>query len=209
VDDNVPDTGDKKAFFSACIQSNMESLFSMAFRLTRDRTDAEDLVAETASKAWVAIGSLDDESRFRPWVFRILRNCYISDYRKKRVRPSELSYEDETPGGEGHDVASLLIQQPNEFLYWWANPEREVINHVLGESLNEAIQGLPEHFREVVVLINVEGLSYDEAAEVLDVSPGTIRSRMNRGRTLLQKALWQHAQEAGLVTDNPMMESNV
>lgn len=201
------DTRDKKAFFSHQINDNMGSLFSVAMRLTRNSADAEDLVADAATKAWAAIESLADEGSFRPWIFRILHNCYISDYRKKRVRPNESSFE-EAPVAEDGDVAALLIQQPDEFLNWWANPEREVMNKVLGKSLSDAIESLPESFRVVVVLINVEGLSYDEVAEVLGVSPGTIRSRMNRGRTLLQKALWQFAQEAGLVTEaSIVMES--
>lgn len=199
-------TFDKKAFFSRQLDDNMGSLFSVAMRLTQNNADAEDLVAEAASKAWAAIESLADEGSFRPWIFRILHNCYISDYRKKRVRPSESSFEEAPEAADG-DVAALLIRQPDEFLNWWANPEREVMNKVLGKSLSDAIESLPESFRVVVVLINVDGLSYDEAAEVLGVSPGTIRSRMNRGRTLLQKALWHFAQEAGLVTDSSMMES--
>ena len=105
------------------------------------------------------------------------------------------------------EVASLLVRQSDEFLSWWANPEREVINKLLAGELSDAIEKLPESFRIAVVLINIEGLSYDEAAEVLCVSPGTIRSRMNRGRTLLQKALWQQAQDAGLVAENSKMES--
>jgi len=202
----VSDATDKKAFFSRHIHENMGALFSVAVRLTRNSADAEDLVAETATKAWSAIENLSDADSFRPWIFRILHNCFISDYRKKRVRPTESSL-DETAMTDESEVAALLVKQPDEFLNWWANPEREVMNKVLGKSLNDAIDRLPEAFRVVVVLINVDGLSYDEAAEVLGVSPGTIRSRMNRGRTLLQKALWQCAQDAGLVTDRSMMES--
>ena len=91
------------------------------------------------------------------------------------------------------------MRQPNEFLNWWANPEHEFTNNLLGEDLMVAIESLPETFRAAVLLINVEGLSYDETAEILNVSPGTVRSRMNRGRTLLQKALWQHAKDAQLI----------
>jgi RNA polymerase sigma-70 factor (ECF subfamily) len=207
-DCTVPDTRDRKEFFSRSIRANMSALYSVALRLTRNGADAEDLVAETASKAWSAIGSLEDETCFRPWIFSILRNCYFSHYRKRRVRPIETAY-DEAPGiEEDSEIAALLIQQPDEFLAWWANPEREVMNKVLGSNLLAAIERLPEAFREVVVLINVDGLSYDEAAEVLGVSPGTIRSRMNRGRTLLQKALWQHAQDAGLAPDPRMVEQS-
>ncbi len=200
------DQKDKKAFFTRCIHENMQSLYSVATRLTRSAADAEDLVAEAAGKAWSALDSLVDPDRFRPWIFRILHNCYCSEYRKKSIRPRETAY-DENPADEVSEIASLLIDQPNEFLLWWANPEQEVFNTLLGDALSQAIAGLPEKYRIPVVLINIEGLSYDETADVLGESPGTVRSRMNRGRTLLQKALWQHAKDAGLVTDNRMMES--
>jgi RNA polymerase sigma-70 factor (ECF subfamily) len=198
---------DIKTFFSQGVEANMDSLYSVARRLTRNAADAEDLVAEAVAKAWQAIHKLEDRERFRPWIFRILHNCFISDYRKKSVRPKEMSY-DENPDSEDKlEIASLLIKQPNEFLCWWANPEQEIISNMLGEDIMNAIESLPEVFRMAVVLINVEGLSYDEAAEALGVSPGTIRSRMNRGRTLLQKALWQHARDAGLISDMTMLES--
>lgn len=199
---------EKKAFFSRNIRKNMDSLYSVALRLTRNSADAQDLVAETATRAWTAIDNLEDEKRFRPWIFRILHNCYISDYRKKSVRPVEFAYDELATSDSDSEIASLLVKQPDEFLNWWANPEREVVNNLLGEDLIRAIESLPESFRSAVVLINVEGLSYDETAEVLGVSPGTVRSRMNRGRTLLQKALWQHAQEAGLISENYLMESH-
>ena len=204
----VMDKNNKKNFFSQNIHANMESLYSVALRLTRNTADAEDLVAEAATKAWSAIDSLDDPNRFRPWIFRILHNCYISDYRKKAARPLESVYDELAEADDDSEIACLLIKQPDEFLNWWANPEREVVNGLLGEDLIAAIESLPELFRITVVLINIEGLSYDETAEVLGVSPGTVRSRMNRGRTLLQKALWKHAQDAGLISDNCMMESN-
>jgi len=202
------DQDDKKTFFSRCIDDNMHSLYSVALRLTRNIADAEDLVAESASRAWSSLDSLEDRGRFRPWIFRILHNCYISDYRKKSVRPAETAYDELSTAGDDSEIASLLLHQTDEFLNWWANPEREVFNKLLGNDLLAAIESLPESFRVVVVLINIEGLSYDDAAEVLDVSPGTIRSRMNRGRTLLQKSLWQHAQDAGLLPTCNQMESH-
>jgi len=199
---------ENKAFFSRALDDQMQSLYSVALRLTRNNSDAEDLVAETATKAWCALESLEDRARFRPWIFRILHNCYISDYRKKSVRPAEAVYDElsTTPLNDS-EIAGLLIQQPDEFLNWWANPEQEVINQMLGKDLQDAIESLPEQFRLVVVLINIEGLSYDEAAEALGTSPGTVRSRMNRGRTLLQKALWHHARDAGLLSQRSSQES--
>lgn len=203
----MPAKEDLKDYFSKCIKENMNSLYALALRLTRNAADAEDLVAESVAKAWAAIATLDDRNRFRPWMFRILHNGFISDYRKKSVRPVETTYDELSSEDDNSEhVASLLIQQPNEFLNWWANPELEFTNNLLGEDIMKAIESLPEMFRITVLLINVEGLSYDETAEVLNVSPGTVRSRMNRGRTMLQKALWQHAQDAGLITEKIMME---
>ncbi|MEJ2142298.1 MAG: sigma-70 family RNA polymerase sigma factor [Gammaproteobacteria bacterium] len=195
-----------KEYFSNCIEQNMDSLYALALRLTRNPADAEDLVADSVVKAWSAVNTLNDRNRFRPWIFRILHNRFISDYRKKSVRPVETTYDELSTGDDGQQVATLLIEQPNEFLNWWANPEHEFTNNLLGEDIMKAIESLPEMFRITVLLINVEGLSYDETAEVLEISPGTVRSRMNRGRTLLQKALWHHAQDAGLITNEIMME---
>lgn len=198
-----------KEYFSSCIGENTGSLYALALRLTRNAADAEDLVADTVIKAWAAIDTLTDRERFRPWIFRILHNRFISDYRKKSVRPVETTYDElSTEEDDKQQVANLLIEQPNDFLNWWADPEHEFSNNLLGEDIMKAIESLPEMFRVTVLLVNVEGLTYDETAEVLDVSPGTVRSRMNRGRTLLQKALWHHAQDAGLITNEIMMEYN-
>ena len=177
----------------------MQSLYAVALRLTRNSADAEDLVADSVTKAWSVIDTLKDQDRFRPWIFRIMHNSFISDYRKKSVRPLETSYDELADSEDKEQIANLLMRQPNEFLNWWANPEHEFTNNLLGEDLMVAIESLPETFRAAVLLINVEGLSYDETAEILNVSPGTVRSRMNRGRTLLQKALWQHAKDAQLI----------
>jgi len=188
-----------RVFFSRAIEENMDALYGVALRLTRSGADAEDLVAEAVIKAWTAINTLEDRSRFRPWIFRILRNCSISQYRKQSVRPVESRYED----GDGDELATLLNEQPDDFLIWWANPEREFFNDVLGETIMSEIERLPEVFRITIMLINVEGLTYDEAAEVLDIPSGTVRSRMKRGRTLLQKSLWEQAKEAGLTNGCP------
>jgi RNA polymerase sigma-70 factor, ECF subfamily len=194
--------------FTGHIEANTDALYAVAFRLTRNGADAEDLVAESVAKAWTAFHLLADESRFRPWIFRILNNCFVSGYRKKLARPVEVSRDDCAADAEadGQEIASLLIEQPDDFLLWWANPEREFANRILREDIIQAIESLPDSFRDTVLLVSVEDLTYDEAAEVLGVSPGTVRSRMNRGRTLLQKALWQHARDAGLIPDGPQRE---
>jgi RNA polymerase sigma-70 factor (ECF subfamily) len=194
----MADAGDIHRFFSQGIEDCMDALYGAALRLTRNATNAEDLVAESVAKAWSSIDALADRTRFRPWLFQILRNQFISEYRKAAIRPVTTSL-DEHPDEDGDgELVSLLNEQPDEFLRWWADPEKEVANRMLGEQIMSAIEGLPEAFRVTILLVNVEGLGYDEAAEVLGVPQGTVRSRMKRGRTLLQKALWEQAKDAGL-----------
>lgn len=192
----MTDHEDPKTFFSRGIEDNMDALYGTALRLARSGADAEDLVAEAVSRAWAAIDTLQDRQRFRPWLFRILHNCFISNYRREVVRPTE----EALGGGGDEELATLLNEQPDEFLVWWANPEREFFNNMLGSAIMAAIDDLPDVFRATIVLVNVEGLTYDEAAEALGVPPGTIRSRMKRGRTLLQKALWRQASDAGITS---------
>ena len=205
-DVNLTNENNLKAWFSQCIEENMSSLYKVALRLTRNPADAEDLVAESVAKSWSTINTLEDRKRFRSWVFRILHNGFIDSYRKKSKRPTEFSYDENDTEEDNQEIASLLIKQPNEFLNWWANPEKELYNNLLGEEIIQAVDSLPDVYRLTVILINLEEFSYDEAAEILGVSPGTIRSRMNRGRTLLQKALWKHANDAGLIQDKIMVE---
>lgn len=188
---------DIKQWFSRAVTDNMDAMYGVALRLLGNRAVAEDLVAESVTKAWSCIDSLEDRGRFRPWVFRILRNEFISNYRKQSVRPVEMPFI-EQDSDDADSITELLFEQPDEFLNWWACPEREYVNGLLGEQIRDAISQLPDVFRMTILLINVEGLNYDEAAVVLGIPTGTIRSRMKRGRTLLQKALWLQAQEAGL-----------
>lgn len=202
----MTEQSDIRAFFSLAIEENMDALYGVAFRLTRQSADAEDLVADSVMKAWSAINTLADRNRFRPWIFRILRNCFISTYRKKSVRPTEASFEDVFFDEGEADISTLLIEQPDEFLEWWANPEQALFNEFLGKKIMLAMESLPQAFRTTVLLVNVEGLTYDEAAEVLGVPTGTVRSRMKRGRTLLQKALWEQAVEAGVVNSDNLDE---
>jgi RNA polymerase sigma-70 factor (ECF subfamily) len=193
---------DSKAFFSRCIDENLDALFGVALRMTGKSADAEDLVAETVAKAWAAIQSLEDRSKVRPWIFRILRNCYLSDYRKRSVRPTEAVYDELADGNEEGDICPMLMNESEDFLRWWSTPEQEYFRGLLGDQIMAAIRTLPEAFSTTILLVNVEGLTYDEAAEALGVPKGTIRSRMKRGRTLLQKALWLQAQDAGLTSEH-------
>jgi RNA polymerase sigma-70 factor (ECF subfamily) len=195
----VTDRIDTRREFSERVEANLDALYGVAMRLTGERADAEDLVSDAVTKAWKSIDALEDWTRFRAWLFQIMRNHFISGYRKKASGPEFVPWEADASVDESPDLASLLHSQSDAFLQWWANPEKAVMDQLLGEKIMDAIEELPEAFRVTILMVNVDGLRYDEAAEALGVPPGTVRSRMKRGRTLLQKALWEHACDAGFV----------
>jgi RNA polymerase sigma-70 factor (ECF subfamily) len=186
-----------KEAFETRVLEILGPLHGVALRLTRNEADAEDLVAETVTRGWRARASLTDAGAFRAWMFRILNNTFISDRRKTQARPQEELLVDE-PGEEGGFSIFERLHQP--FLLWFGNPEQEFLDKLLREDLERALAALPEHYRVVVVLADVEGLKYGEIAEALDVPVGTVRSRLARARSALQQTLWNVARDHGLQT---------
>lgn len=195
----VMDTPDRdRAWFEQNILAVLPDLLSTALRLTRNSADAEDLVADTTAKAWLNLGGLRERDRFRGWVFRIMTNLHLSQRRAVAARPPEESL-DENPAG-----FSLFERLHQPLLLWWSTPEQEFLDKLAREDLIRAIDALPDAFRLVVTLVDVQDFSYQEVATVLDVPVGTVRSRLARGRALLQKALWDHAAEFGLAHPQSM-----
>lgn len=192
-----------RGWFEAQIIALLPDLYSTALHFARDRADAEDLVAEALKRAWARISTLSDRTRFRGWIFRILTNVFLSGCRSRRSRPQT------DPIPEGEEGFSLFERLHQPFLLWWSNPEQEFLNKLLREDLERSIEALPDNFRVVVILAELQGFSYLEIAESLGIPIGTVRSRLARGRSLLQQALWEHAQEAGLVrrTADPVLPS--
>lgn len=184
-------------WFERTVLGVLPDLVSTALRLTKNATDAEDLVADTIAKAWLGLGSLRDRERFRGWIFRILTNRYLSERRTRATRPAE------EPLDESAETFSLFERLHQPFLLWWGTPEQEFLDKLARDDLARAIEGLPEPFRVVVTLVDVQELPYREVATALDVPIGTVRSRLARGRALLQKALWEHARDAGLARAQP------
>jgi len=169
-------------------------LYGAALRLAKNEADAQDLVADAVGNAWTRLDQLQDRQAFRGWVFRILHNCFVSRCRAARARPSEESYDDDA----GFSLFERLHQP---FLLWWgSNPEQEFLDKLLSEDLARAVDALPEAFRAVVVLADLQGFSYREIGGILDIPIGTVRSRLARARSALQRALWDHAVDAGLRT---------
>jgi RNA polymerase sigma-70 factor (ECF subfamily) len=173
------------------------SLQGVARRLTRNEADAEDLVAETVTRAWRALDTLESEAAFRAWIFRILNNTFISNLRSAGARvqldPLECG---EAPEDEADFSVFEQMHQP--FLLWFSNPEQEFLDKLLREDLDRALAALPDCYRVVVVMSDLEEFSYAEIAQALAIPVGTVRSRLARARGALQKALWQQARAYGL-----------
>jgi RNA polymerase sigma-70 factor (ECF subfamily) len=160
--------------------------------MTRNPADAEDLVQETFLRAFRGFSGFTEGTNLKAWLYRILTNTFINDYRKRQRQPAEV-LEDEIPdwylyGQLGDSGAE-------------ASAETEVLEAMPDEDVQEALDALPEGFRMAVWLADVEGFSYKEIAEILDIPIGTVMSRLHRGRKSLQKALWETVRERGLVTD--------
>jgi RNA polymerase sigma-70 factor (ECF subfamily) len=181
-------------WFERSVVALLPDLFGTALQLTRNRADADDLVAETVARAWSHLPELADRARLRGWIFRILTNAFLSGRRSSARRGPHESLDAESDEG-----FSLFEQLHAPILLWWGTPEQMFLDKLLREDLARAVHALPEPFRLVVVLADMHECSYQEIAEMLQVPVGTVRSRLARARALLQKALWTHARDAGLV----------
>ena len=185
-----------KEAFETQVLAILGPLHGVARRLTKNEADAEDLVAESVTRAWRARSSLADAGAFRAWMFRILSNTFISERRKALARPREELLVDGS--GDEDSAFSIFERLHQPALQCLANPEQEFLDKLLREDLDRALAALPEHYRVVVVLADVEGLTYGEIAEALDVPVGTVRSRLSRARSALQRMLWSVARDRGL-----------
>jgi len=187
----------KKAF-ETHVLGLLGSLQGVARRLSCNEADAEDLVAETVLRAWRALDTLESEAAFRAWIFRILNNTFISELRRAGARPQLESMDFDDASDEVPDF-SIFEQMHQPFLLWFSSPEQEFLDKLLREDLDRALGTLPEHYRIVVVLSDLEDFNYGEIADALEIPIGTVRSRLARARGALQKILWRQAQDCGLV----------
>jgi RNA polymerase sigma-70 factor, ECF subfamily len=173
----------------------MSSAYGVAMRFCHNQADAEDLVQEAAFLAYRAFDSFEGGSNFRAWFLKILTNCYFSKRRREKSRPvtSDL---DDTP-----DLYLYARSGQAGFPTQGPDPASELLETLGTERIVAAIGRLPEDYRVVSTLYFMEDLSYEEIARILECPVGTVRSRLHRGRKMLQKALWQIAEEDGIVGD--------
>jgi RNA polymerase sigma-70 factor, ECF subfamily len=182
--------------FEREVLSLLPKLLGVARRLTRNDADGEDLVAETVIRAWRGLEGLECEPALRGWLFRILNNTFVSEWRRAQVRPRLEAVD--TDEEEDAEQFSLFEQMHQPFLLWFSHPEQAFLDKLLREDIERALEALPEQHRLVVMLADVEELGYGEIAAVLGVPIGTVRSRLARARQALQKLLWRQAQDCGL-----------
>jgi RNA polymerase sigma-70 factor (ECF subfamily) len=172
-------------------------LYSAALRMTRNQADAEDLVQETYLRAYRGFGGFQEGTNLKAWLYRILTNTYINSYRAKKRRP------DETELDEVEDLYLYRRIGGLEAAMAGRSAEDELLDRFTDTEVKEAIESLPENFRLAVLLADVEGFSYKEIAEILDIPIGTVMSRLHRGRKALQKRLYEYAVDRNLTPTRP------
>ena len=170
-------------------------LYAAAMRMTRNPADAEDLVQETMLKAYRAYDTFQEGTNLKAWLYRILTNTYINRYRKAQRRPTE------TDLGEVEDLYLYRRLGSEDTAEMSRSAEDQLLEGLVESDIKEAVESLPEHFRLPVLLADLEGFSYKEIAEILDIPIGTVMSRLHRGRKQLQRALWEFASRRGLVPE--------
>jgi len=184
-----------QATFADQAMDFMAPLYSAALRMTRNPADAEDLVQETYLKAYRGFGGFTEGTNLKAWLYRILTNTYINSYRAKKRRP------DETELDEAEDLYLYRRLGGLEAVTAGRSAEDELMDFFTDQEVKDAIEALPEQFRMAVLLADVEGFSYKEIAEILEIPIGTVMSRLHRGRKALQKRLFAFASQRGLVPD--------
>jgi RNA polymerase sigma-70 factor, ECF subfamily len=181
-----------QATFADQAMEFMPALYAAAMRMTRNPADAEDLVQETYLKAYRGFGGFQEGTNLKAWLYRILTNTFINQYRSKKRRP------DETDLGEVEDLYLYRRLGGLEAAQAGRSAEDELMDYFTDSEVKDAIEALPDQFRMAVLLADVEGFSYKEIAEILDIPIGTVMSRLHRGRKALQKQLYEFATERGL-----------
>jgi len=182
-----------QAQFAELAMPLMSSLYSAALRMTRNPSDAEDLVQETYLRAYRGFPGFQEGTNLKAWLYRILTNTFINTYRAKKRRPEQEQLDDVEDFYLFRRLGGLEAVDAQR------GPEAEVLDAIPEDSVKQALEDLPEQFRIAVLLADVEGFSYKEIAEITDVPIGTVMSRLHRGRKQLQKRLWDLAEERGLV----------
>ena len=181
---------EKYKVFDQEFMPHIDSMYNFAFKLTNDEDDANDLVQDTYLKAFRFINSFERGTNAKAWLFRILKNSFINDYRKKSKEPSKVDYQEiETVYNSNEDFGSE-VEHTTDLRY-------EAVQDMIGDEVATALNSLPVDFRTVIILCDIEGFTYEEMAKILDIPIGTVRSRLHRARNLLKDKLRSYALSMG------------
>ncbi|HRW99500.1 MAG TPA: sigma-70 family RNA polymerase sigma factor [Cyclobacteriaceae bacterium] len=166
---------------------HINSMYNFGYRLTLDEDDAKDLVQDTYMKAYRFIESFQKGTNAKAWLFRILKNSFINDYRKKSKEPNKVDYQEVESYYNSDDVDRQIT----------TDLRVEALQNMIGDEISNALNALDVDFRTVIILADLEGFKYDEMAKILDIPIGTVRSRLHRARNLLKDKLSEYAKKMG------------
>jgi len=181
------DKKDRQRVFNQEFMPHIDAMYNFAFRLTLDEDDAKDLVQETFMKAYRFINSFETGTNAKAWLFRILKNSFINNYRKQSKQPSKVDYQEVETFYNSDSVNENIT----------TDLRVETVQHLIGDEITNALNSLDVDFRTVIILCDLEGFTYEEMAKILDIPIGTVRSRLHRARNLLKEKLKQYASSLG------------
>lgn len=178
---------EKQEIFEKEFLPHINAMYNFGYRLTLDRDDAKDLVQDTYFKSYRFIESFQRGTNAKAWLFRILKNSFINDYRKKTKEPSKVDYQEVEQYYNSDDVNRQIT------------PDLRVdsLKDMIGDEISNALNALDVDFRTVIILCDLEGFKYEEMAKILDIPIGTVRSRLHRARQLLKEKLSEYAKSMG------------
>src|SRR6187551_68675 len=177
----------KQDIFDNEFMPQINSMYNFGYRLTLDRDDAKDLVQDTYLKAYRFIESFQKGTNAKAWLFRILKNSFINDYRKKTKEPSKVDYQEVETYYNSEEVDRQITPDLRV----------ESLKDMIGDEISNALNSLDVDFKTVIILCDLEGFKYDEMAKILDIPIGTVRSRLHRARNLLKEKLSEYAKQMG------------
>jgi RNA polymerase sigma-70 factor (ECF subfamily) len=189
---------EKREEFESLFLPLLDNLYNIALRMTRNVKDAEDLVQETVLKAYRFFHRFEKGTNARAWILTILTNTFRTRYRKKKQEPEMVDFQ----AIENFCLADELVREikaSDKSEAKGAEAVTEMLKDYVSDDIIEALENVPEQFRLAVLLSDVEGFSYQEIGEILNISVGTVKSRIFRGRKILQKQLWEFARERGIL----------
>lgn len=181
--------------FTADAMQYAPQLFSTALRMTRNRSDAEDLVQETFIKGWRSFYTFQEGTNLRAWLFRIMTNSYINKYNAQKRKGTEVELDDVEELFLYKRLGSIDQSQLS------SSAEDQMLELFTDDEVKNALEELPEDFRIPVLLSDADGFSYKEISEMLEIPIGTVMSRLHRGRKAMQKLLYEYARERGLIVE--------